>query len=71
MDEPQLGVKTWRKHIKLFSSMGRPPPMDRVYEGKETLKLAPDLGMIPVVPPKSKRLHTWNYVTVFQVPLGA
>lgn len=35
--------------------------MDRAYEGNETRQLVLDLGMIPVVPPKSKRLHAWVY----------
>ncbi len=35
--------------------------MDRAYEGNETPQLLLDLGMIPVVPPKSNRLHLWDY----------
>jgi transposase len=35
--------------------------MDRAYEGDETRQLVLDLGMIPVVPPKSSRLHPWDY----------
>ncbi len=35
--------------------------MDRAYEGNETRQLALDLGMIPVVPPKSNRLHPWDH----------
>jgi len=35
--------------------------MDRAYEGNETRQLVLDLGMIPVVPPKSNRLHPWDY----------
>src|SRR5208337_2572111 len=35
--------------------------MDRAYEGNETQQLVLDLGMIPVVPPKSNRLHPWAY----------
>jgi transposase len=35
--------------------------MDRAYEGNETRQLALDLGMLPVVPPKSTRLHPWDY----------
>jgi transposase len=38
-----------------------PLPMDRAYEGTETRQLVVDLGMIPVVPPKSNRLHPWDY----------
>jgi transposase len=41
---------------------GLPIVMDRAYEGNETrLRLALDLGMIPVVPPTSNRLHPWDY----------
>jgi transposase len=35
--------------------------MDRAYEGNETRQLVLDLGMIPVVPPKSNRLQPWDY----------
>jgi len=35
--------------------------MDRAYEGDETRQLVLDLGMIPVVPPKSSRLNPWEY----------
>ena len=35
--------------------------MDRAYEGDETRQLALDLGFIPVVPPKSIRVHPWTY----------
>lgn len=35
--------------------------MDRAYEGDETRQLALDLGMNPVVPPKSNRLIPWDY----------
>ena len=35
--------------------------MDRAYEGDETRQLVLDLGMTPVVPPKSNRLHPWEY----------
>jgi transposase len=35
---------------------GFPMLMDRAYEGNETRQLVLDLGMIPVVPPKSNRL---------------
>ena len=40
---------------------GLPLLMDRAYEGNETRQLVLDLGMIPVVPPKSNRLHPWDY----------
>ncbi len=35
--------------------------MDRAYEGNETRQLVLDLGMIPVVPPKSNRVDPWTY----------
>ena len=35
--------------------------MDRAYEGDETRQLVLDLGMFPVVPPKSNRLEPWEY----------
>jgi transposase len=35
--------------------------MDKAYEGDETRQLAFDLGLIPVVPPKSNRLNPWQY----------
>ena len=35
--------------------------MDRAYEGDETRQLALVLGYTPVVPPKRKRLHPWEY----------
>ena len=35
--------------------------MDRVYEGDKTKQLALDLGYIPVVPPKTNRLESWEY----------
>ena len=35
--------------------------MDKAYEGDETRQLAFDLGMEPVVPPKSNRLTPWEY----------
>ncbi|MDZ7778659.1 MAG: IS5 family transposase [Gemmatimonadota bacterium] len=44
-----------------------PPPdepvaliMDRAYEGDKTRQLALDLGYVPVVPPKTNRLHPWS-----------
>jgi transposase len=35
--------------------------MDKAYEGDETRQLVFDLGMEPVVPPKSNRLSSWEY----------
>ena len=40
---------------------GLPLLMDRAYEGNQTRQLVLDLGMIPVVPPKSNRVHPWEY----------
>jgi transposase len=40
---------------------GLPMLMDKAYEGNETRRLVLDLGMIPVVPPKSNRLDPWEY----------
>jgi transposase len=36
-------------------------PMARAYEGNEARQLVLGLGMIPVVPPMSNRLHPWDY----------
>ena len=35
--------------------------MDRAYEDNETLQLALDFGFLPVIPPRSNRLHPWLY----------
>ena len=35
--------------------------MDKAYEGHETRQLVLDLGMVPVVTPKSNRLDPWEY----------
>jgi transposase len=35
--------------------------MDRAYEGDETRQLVFDLGLTPVVPPKSNRITPWEY----------
>ena len=35
--------------------------MDKAYEGNETRQLVLNLGMTPVVPPKSNRLTPWEY----------
>ena len=35
--------------------------MDRACEGDETRQLVFDLGLIPVVPPKSNRIEPWEY----------
>jgi len=35
--------------------------MDRAYHGDETLRLARQLGYVPVVPPNPNRLHPWEY----------
>ena len=40
---------------------GIPLLMDKAYEDNETRQLVLDLGMIPVVPPKSNRIQPWEY----------
>ena len=35
--------------------------MDKAYEGDQTRQLVFDLGMEPVVPPKSNRVAPWKY----------
>jgi transposase len=35
--------------------------MDMAYEGNETRQLALDLGFVPVVPPRERRLDPWEY----------
>lgn len=35
--------------------------MDSAYEGDETLRLARQLGYLPVVPPRPNRLALWEY----------
>jgi transposase len=40
---------------------GLPVIMDKAYEGDETRQLVLDLGMIPVVPPRSNRSNPWQY----------
>jgi hypothetical protein len=35
--------------------------MDSAYEGNETRQLVLDLGMVPVVPPRSNRVEPWEY----------
>ena len=40
---------------------GLPIFMDRASEGDQTRQLVLDLGMVPVVPPKSNRIGPWDY----------
>ena len=35
--------------------------MDKAYEDNLTRQLVLDLGMLPVVPPKSNRIQPWEY----------
>lgn len=35
--------------------------MDKAYEGNAFRQLSLDLGYFPVVPPKSNRIHPWEY----------
>src|SRR5215207_5923381 len=44
---------------------GLPLLMDRAYEGNETRQLVLDLGMLPVVPPKSNRLQPGSTIAPF------
>ena len=53
---------------KLLAEWGEDPPegvhnvlMDKAYEGDETRQLVLNLGLAPVVPPKSNRLEPWEY----------
>jgi transposase len=50
---------------ELLAAGGPAPPdclliMDRAYQGDETLKLARQLGYIPIVPPNPQRRHPWE-----------
>jgi len=40
---------------------GIPLLMDKAYEDNLTRQLVLDLGMVPVVPPKSNRIEPWEY----------
>ena len=40
---------------------GIPLLMDKAYEDNLTRQLVLDLGMVPVVPPKSHRIEPWEY----------
>ena len=49
------------KSLAKYGWEGNHVIMDRAYEGDETRQLIFDLGMTPVVPPKSNRLSVWEY----------
>jgi transposase len=54
---------------ELLEAGGPAPPdclllMDGAYEGDETLRLARNLGYIPIVPPNPNRLNPWVLDTV-------
>ena len=49
-------MKLWQKPASASHLI-----MDRAYEGDETRQLALELGLSPVVPPKSNRLSPWEY----------
>ena len=49
-------LQTWQKPASASHLI-----MDRAYEGDETRQLALDLGLTPVVPPKSNRITPWEY----------
>ena len=60
------GIRTpeGRKLLQTFENMGWEGTkviMDKAYEGDETRQLVFDLGMEPVVPPKSNRISPWEY----------
>jgi transposase len=40
---------------------GLPLLMDKAYEDNLTRQLVLDLGIVPVVPPKSNRIEPWEY----------
>ena len=40
---------------------GLPLLMDKAYEDNLTRQLVLDLGMVPIVPPKSNRVEPWEY----------
>jgi len=40
---------------------GCPLIMDSAYQGNETLRLARELGYVPVVPPNPQRREAWEY----------
>ncbi len=40
---------------------GLPLLIDRPHEGNETRQLVLELGMVPIVPPKSNRVDPWRY----------
>src|SRR4051794_7276411 len=44
---------------------GLPLLMDRAYKGDETPPLVLDLGLLPVVPPKSNPLQPWSTIAHF------
>ena len=49
--------------LKRFGERAAKVPLavDRAYEGDETLELARELRMTPVVPPKSNRRSKWDF----------
>ena len=50
-------LKSWENKPKTLAHL----IMDKAYEGDETRQLVLDLGLDPVVPPKSNRLEPWEY----------
>ena len=52
-----------RDLLTQWGGLGRKVPMimDRAYEGDETRQLVLDLGLDPVVPPKTNRVVKWHY----------
>jgi transposase len=58
---PAVGAPGGRQLLRELGSMPQGLLMDRAYEGDETRQLVLELGMIPVVPPKSNRIDPWTY----------
>ena len=49
------GLPAGHERLRVYENV------DKAYEGDETRQLVFDLGMVPVVPPKSNRLRVWEY----------
>jgi transposase len=49
-------LRNWKDRPEML-----PLTMDKAYEGDETRQLVFELGLFPVVPPKSNRIEPWEY----------
>jgi transposase len=49
-------LRNWKDRPEML-----PLTMDKAYEGEETRQLVFELGLFPVVPPKSNRIEPWEY----------